>query len=110
MQQTIERCIERLAHMTARKPMYVYPLTVDTMKNFLNGFVCAYSACDNLQWPRDIRRRVEERRGWRKTPTGPIQQMQANGMTDEQIMDEMIAIEVDVLREGQQARAAQPAV
>ena len=47
----------------------------------------------------NLHHQVHERRGWRGSALGPIPHMREQGMTDEAIMDELIEIEVEVIRE-----------
>jgi hypothetical protein len=80
-----------LKSLKGRKGMYLHPVSVDSVVNFLTGLSCAVGAIGNgAMWA------AQEKRGWKKSSVGPIPQMREKGMTDEQIMDELIDIEIEM--------------
>ena len=81
-----------------RKGMYVLPLTVDSVVNFLNGFQAACRVFGVEELP-DARGRVYKQRKWKCGAAAlPITEMRKKGWTDEQIMDELIEINIALLR------------
>lgn len=82
-----------LKSFKARKSMYINPVNVDTVLSFLFGFRLGTGAtgatvCQGW-W------KAQERRGWKRSSVGPVPQMREKGMTDLEIMDELIEIELD---------------
>lgn len=96
--QTTSHLIERLELMQQRKAMLVQPVSVSAVLDFLRGFRNAYRCCG----VRSDVDKAEKQRGWKLSALGPVPQMRKKGMSDEQIMDELIAIEIDALRLTQQ--------
>lgn len=95
----IEKVVEILESAKLRKAMYFSPVTVEAADTWLGGFATACIACGVLGNWVDVHA-ARERRGWDVTrPTCPIPQMQAKGLTDEQIIEELFAILIDTVRQ-----------
>ncbi len=69
------------------------PIDVAAAENFLNGFRIGCLAC-GLEVPLMIQEQVTVERGWKWCATGPIQEMQEAGLSEEQVIDELFAIEI----------------
>lgn len=94
---SVDRLIEYLRSFQKRKPMYVHPVTVPTVQAFLWGFktgchALGFELDPELWWT------AQEARGWERSPSGPVPQMEARGLSETEIMGELIAIEIDRLR------------
>ena len=94
---SVDDLIEHLRAFQKRKNMYVRPVTVQTVQAFLTGFATGCHAC-GFVWDRELWWTAQEARGWKQSPVGPIPQMEAKGLTEAEIMDELIEIEVDTLQ------------
>lgn len=90
----IERIIEILRSARGRKAMYLGTADVASAEDFLNGFQVGCFACGQ-DIPPEIRERVTTERGWRWSAMGPIVQMRERGLTEEEIIDELFAIEIE---------------
>jgi hypothetical protein len=98
LMQAIDRLIQLLERLRKSKEMFLCPLTAAAMENYLNGFRGACSAC-GLEVPRKLRQQVVEKRGWKFSAAGPAGQMRDKGMDDEAIIDELAAIEIELLQQ-----------
>jgi hypothetical protein len=94
-----DRLIEFLRAFQNRKGMYVEPVNVATVQGFLTGFATGCGAC-GFDIHRGMGCEVKKVRGWDWTAVGPIPQMQAKGLSDEEIMDELIEIEAAIMLMG----------
>jgi len=94
---TVDQLIEYLQAFQKRKGMYVQPVTVKTVEAFLAGFRTGCHAF-GIEINGELELAAQEPRGWKPRAVSPIPQMEAKGMSDAEIMDELIEIEMDVLR------------
>jgi hypothetical protein len=94
---TADRLIEALRALQKRKAMYVHPVTVQAIEAFLNGFKTGCHAL-GFEIDRELWWAAQEARGWKRRSVGPVPQMKAKGLREEEIMDELIEIEIDMLR------------
>jgi hypothetical protein len=77
--------------------MYFAPVTVEACDRFLGGFVTGCLACG----VRDAFVRVHDamrRRDWIDIPRGAIPGMRQNKMSEEEIIDELIAIHIEAFQ------------
>lgn len=93
---SIEKLTRILQQVRKQKGMFVFPLDIPSLENFLNGFRAAASAC-GYEIPRKLRQEVLTARGWKFAAAGAAPQMKAKGMADEAVMNELIDIEIDLL-------------
>jgi hypothetical protein len=95
-QSMVARPIEYLRAFQARKGMYVQPVTVHTVEAFLSGFEVA---CHALGFPidRELWWAAQEARGWKRRSVGAVPQMEAKGLTEEEIVNELIEITIATL-------------
>lgn len=93
----VDHIVEHLRAFQRRKPMYVHPVNVETVQSFLAGF---YVGCGACGFEIDLSHRWEAQvaRGWERQPDGPVSQMERKGMSEAEIMDELIEIEIHMLR------------
>ena len=88
---------EFLRAFQTRKGMYVQPVTVETVRSFLTGFIVA-SAAFGYRIEYGGTRESLEKRGLEWGPAiDPVSQMQALGWSDERIMDEAVEIEIETI-------------
>jgi hypothetical protein len=76
--------------------MYVQPANLATVQSFLTGFATGCLVC-GYDIHRDLGSGLKEVRGWEWNAVGPIPQMRAKGLSEEEIMDELIEIEADFI-------------
>jgi hypothetical protein len=94
MSPHIDKMIRLLRSFQDRKKMYVQPVDLANVQSFLCGFAVGCLAAD-FDLPYELRDRAQESRGWNLSHgLGPVPQMRERGMSDEEIMDELIEIEV----------------
>lgn len=93
-----DKPIQLLERFLQQKQDFVFPLEPQSVELFLTGFRAACVAC-GLDVPRKLKQQVLERRGWKFSASGPLPQMRDKGMKDDAIMDELIKIEIDQLRQ-----------
>lgn len=91
-QQNLAHQLNVLKSFKARKGMYISTISIDTVQSFLTGMSCARGIGGHAAWWE-----AQRRRGWKRNSAGPVPQMRDKGMTDEEIMDELIEIDIDVL-------------
>lgn len=83
--------VQLLKHIKQRPSMYIHPVNADSLMNFLCGFRCVVN--DKSWW------QIQEKRGWKKSSVGPVPQMRKKGMSEEEIMNELVDIEVESLEQ-----------
>ena len=77
--------------------MYIDPVEYKIAENFLTGFRIGYfSAIDIFDYEPWWESQAE--RGWGRGPAGPIPKMIEKDMSNEQIIDELIEIEIVALK------------
>ncbi|QEH35579.1 hypothetical protein OJF2_41320 [Aquisphaera giovannonii] len=101
---SVDRLVEYLRAFQKRKPMYVHPVDVKAVQNFLIGFEVGCHAC-GFEIDREFWWAAQEARGWDRRSVGPIPQMEAKGMSEAEIMDELVEIEILMLREQEERTA-----
>ncbi|MHB1558572.1 MAG: hypothetical protein ACYC61_14035 [Isosphaeraceae bacterium] len=88
-----ERILEILRSARSRKSMYLGTVDVPSAETFLNGFLVGCFACGR-DVPLEIREQVTIARGWTWSAARPIDEMRERGLTEEQVVDELFAIEI----------------
>src|SRR5689334_11463159 len=92
----LNKVIHVLEGVKKRKGMYFIE-SIQATETFLTGFYTALIAADvPVTW--DSWRETLRHRGWRWDSCGVVPSMQAKGLTDQQIMDELIESIVEELR------------
>ena len=87
------RIVEILNSVRSRKAMYFSPVTVEAADTFLGGFVVGCLASGSIDRSGIVE--SQQARGWQIEAYGVIPQMRERGMTDEQMIDELIDIHID---------------
>ena len=93
----IRRAVDLLEHCRTRPRMYFVPFDEVGIQNFLRGFTTGLTVM-GLRWAGDVHEAALRKRGWQVSALGPVPQMQAAGMTLDQIFNELIDIQIDQLR------------
>jgi hypothetical protein len=93
----IDRVIEILESARQRTPMYIQPVNPEVLNHYLNG-VRTGLACIGLEWSNTHRERALKPRRLELRSTGEEGQLAKRGLTTEQIVDELLAIEIDMWR------------
>lgn len=96
--ELLARVIQHLEAVQRRPAMYVGCNDVERMVHFLNGFRVALAALLGLELQYAVRRQIEESRGWSHDAMHVYHRMVEQGMSPEQVIDELVAIEIDVWR------------
>lgn len=86
--------IEVLESARRRKPMYLAPVSVDSAVHLLYGFNLAFFTM-GLQISHATRQQAYIRHGWRYTALGVWETMRKKGMSEEAIVDELFALEIE---------------
>ncbi len=93
----ITAIIKLLESVRQRKGMYLDPVDGRAAENFVNGTSCVLAAMGVYDREQCWNRTVAVR-GWKVRATKLVPQMQARGLSDEQIADEILAIEAESWR------------
>jgi hypothetical protein len=71
-----------------RKEMYFQPVDSQTAKTFIDGFSTGCFAFGiHIDW-----QAAETERGWTANACGPVAEMRQRGLSDQAIVDELLAI------------------
>lgn len=89
----VERIIEILRSARGRKAMYLGTIDVPSADSFLYGFRVGCFACGR-DLSLAVRERVTTAHGWEWSARGPIEEMRERGLSEEEIVDELFAIEI----------------
>lgn len=95
-QEAIARLIERLKHVIKRPTMYMGAATYDAVNVFIYGFSCAYDAV-GVSLTLDLRRQATNSCGWVFSSARGADQMREQGLSEEQIVQELLLIEIKML-------------
>jgi hypothetical protein len=85
--------------VSKRLQQFINPLTLQTLKSFFDGFNLGYVlARENLQFHDipDAWISVVEIRGWKVNAFGLEAEMKERGMTEREMIDEYVQIEIEV--------------
>lgn len=92
----INKLIKNLEHVLKRPTMYLGTVTWDAANIFIYGFSCAYGAM-GVPLTLDIRRQATNSRGWEFTSIRGADKMREQGLSEEQIVQELLLIEIKML-------------
>ena len=81
-----------------RPAMYFGEVDVEAAVQFLNGFQVAVGALCGFDRGRELREQVVRGRGWRWSAMHPSHEMLRRGMKPEAVIDELLVIEIEVVR------------
>ena len=95
-QEAIYKLIETLQHVIKRPTMYMGRATWDAVNIFIYGFSCAYGAV-GVPLTLDLRRQATNSRGWEFTSLRGADKMRKKGLSEEQIVQELLRIEIKML-------------
>ena len=90
---------EILSNIKRRPFGYIFQVTPETLKVFLDGFKLGYFASNqevNSNYYVDYWIETVESRGWRPNNVDFTKQMYEKGMTDIEIMNELMSIEIEI--------------
>ncbi len=92
----IEKVIEELQLMLTRPALFMGETTIRGTQIYLSGM---YSVLVKIGviFTSDIRVKAVESRGWESSSTSGVDRMQAAGLSEEQIVQEMLLIEIKML-------------
>ena len=93
----VEKAIEQLATIRERPGMY-FAVSVESAEDFLTGFRTALTIA-GVPLSRESHRTSFERRGWAWTALRAIPSMRERGLSDDQIVAELIDALIDELRQ-----------
>ena len=95
-------CLEGARH---RPAMYFGKVDVEAAVQFLNGFRVAVGAMCGFDRGRELREQVIKGRGWPWSAQHPSREMVRRGMSPEAVIDELLVIELEVVRRQAEGRA-----
>jgi hypothetical protein len=93
-----ESLIACLESTRKRPAMYFGKVEVEAAVQFLNGFQVAVGAMCGFDRGRALREQVLRGRGWPWSAAHPFHEMLRRGMTPEAVIDELLVIEIEVVR------------
>jgi hypothetical protein len=92
----INKYISLLESFKKRKGMYVGSEDLESVSNFLSGFtVAAISHFPKLDYPNNLLHEIGSRRGWKRSPCGPIHYIEESDLSEEDKMNEVIDIYIE---------------
>ena len=91
----LDRLIAILKSARFRKPMYFAPVESLLVEHWLHGLRTGCSLV-GLEWSPEDRRPALERRGLELSANWELEQLAARGLGSEAIVDELLAIEVEM--------------
>jgi hypothetical protein len=100
-QEHLTNLIRDLEHVARRPSMYLGKADIQAAIFFLQGFGCALQSAFGLNFGQ-IQRQVIVDRGWdlpKATGPGIEHQMIQRGKTPAEVIEELVAIQIDVLRQ-----------
>ena len=90
----LDEAVTTLRAFAKRPGMYVNPVGVATVESFLTG-LSAGLACAGLVYDQEVYKAVAASRGWKWRATGIVWHMREKGLSEEAIIQELIAIECE---------------
>jgi len=93
----VQRLIAILESARVRKPMYFQPVNPKVVEDWLSGLRTGCSIA-GLEWSPEDRRGALERRGLELMACWETAQLAAHGHGPEVIVDELLAIEIEMWR------------
>ncbi len=99
-EQHVSALIEQLENVRKRKGMYMFPVDGQAAQNFVIGFSTAAHALGLvfMESKTPVWLKAGEKRGWKICAVGPIPEMKERDMSNEEIADEVLAIEIETWR------------
>jgi hypothetical protein len=91
--------LELLEHMLRRPAMYVPQLDVANVQSFLIGLE-AGCRLSGLDITREIYQEAAATRGWKWRAKRNVWHMRKKNLSDEEIIQELIAVEMEAVRRG----------
>ena len=92
----IAELIVRLQHVMKHPAMYMGDVTIASALSFQAGLYCACSAI-GMPLTTTLCSRASNSRGWEYGSSGAVQPMREAGLTEEQIVQELLLIEIKML-------------
>ncbi len=96
-EQQVSALVACLEIARFRKSMHFWPVNGRTAETFVAGFSIAANAL-GMEIQNRIWLEAGKKRGWKIQAVGPIPEMEMRGMSDEEIADEVLAIEIEMWR------------
>ena len=93
----VDRVLELLESLSKRPQMYVHPVEIATIQSYLHGLE-AGCHLSGLKISHAARGAAASTRGWTFSQTGIVWHMKEKQLTDEQIVQELIAVEAEAFR------------
>jgi hypothetical protein len=84
---------ETLRLLQTRPRLFLGEVTLERVNVWLGGFEAGCAAL-GVAIPRDVFTKVLQERGWKESAYGQIPQMREKGLSDDQIVQELIEIQV----------------
>jgi hypothetical protein len=97
MMSQATQILELLEYVRERKEMYFSPIDGKAVADTLYGFKLGCLAC-GVENPHLVRDKVIEERGWALNALGLENQFREQGMSESQIADEILVIEIETWR------------
>lgn len=100
-----DRILEILTSARGRKQMYFLPMVPSSAIHWIHGLRTGFSFV-GLEWSPEYRRRAVERRGLSfRAAAHEASELQERGLSDEAIIDELLAIEIEMWQSQREAAA-----
>src|SRR5437868_5405661 len=90
---------EYLEHVSKKLNLYINPVTQQNLKSFTDGFTLGYVLADGRLDYHDVVnawQQVVAARRWEVNALGPHKEMEERGMSEKEIINELLQIEIQV--------------
>ena len=94
--EIIAKLIEQIEAVRSRPAMWMGRATLQAVQGFGGGIHCIWGAFGVD--PKEFHPQATINRGWPYTSIGGINRMKSDGLTEAQIVDELLLIEIEMLR------------
>jgi hypothetical protein len=95
--QAIKDVLDMLEHLSRRTAMYVQPVEVDTVLNYLHGLKAGW-ALGGLYISPEAYTAAAAARGWKLRATGIVSPMREKKLSEAAIIQELIAVMAEAFR------------
>lgn len=90
----VDGIISELENVRQYKNMYIGSIDVSLAEAYLNGLITAWKKF-GFEADETIRERIITERGWEISAARPVREMRSRGLTDEEIIHEVLTIEIE---------------
>jgi hypothetical protein len=104
MEHHAQKVVELLREVRRRPPVWIGGYSPESLLHFLNGVTAAAGAFGLRihRHPGSAYGQVITERGWEHIAAAPVDEMRERGLSDQEIVQELLTIEIETWRRGYQ--------